>query len=115
MGSTIKIKRQDSFNINIEYLVDGVLADATGMTFYLTVRSAIPDTATQDDNNAVITKVIPGTATGIMPAPLSGDDTNIEPGKYVYEIQYKKVNGDLHSSQTVQFIIEADITRAGVS
>lgn len=115
MGTTINIKRQDTYNRNINYEVAGVLTDATGFTFYFTVRNAIPNTATQDDEEAIIAKVINGTASGIMPLELDGDDTNINPGKYVYEIQYKKPNGDLHSTITAQLIIEADITRAGAA
>ena len=115
MGSAIKLKRQDTFKRNINFEKKGELQDATGYTFYFTVRETFGTTAEQNDTNAVITKEIAGTSTGIIPLELTSSDTDIDPKEYIYEIQYKKPNGDLHSSQTAKFIVEADVTRSGAS
>jgi hypothetical protein len=115
MGNTIKIKRQDTYKRNIKFESKGELQDATGYTFYFTVRESIPATSVVNDNDAKISKEIAGNSTGIMALELGPSDTDIDPKEYVYEIQYKKPNGDLHSSETAKFVIEADITRSGAS
>ena len=54
MGSTIKIKRNDTraFTINIKN--KGEFVDTTGYTIYFTVREDIPATSVTDDSGAII-------------------------------------------------------------
>lgn len=111
--TTIKIKRGDSY-IKPLNIVDceGELIDASGWTIYFTVRSSIPPTSTDDDTDAVIAKTIAGSATGQHTLTLTSSDTDIDPEEYVFEVQIKKADNTISSSETGAFVIQADITRS---
>ena len=113
MGTAFNIKRGDSKPFTINHKVNGSLIDTTGYTYNFTVREVIPPTTEKTDTGAILSKSVIGNSSGIMSIDLSKTDTDIDPKTYLYDIQYEKPDGSIHSSATGKFIVEADITRTG--
>jgi hypothetical protein len=112
---TISIVRGTTRKIPITYKKG--LFPITGFTYWFTVRDEIPATSVSADTDAKIAKrQLPADLTdpenGKTTIELTPTDTNIDTGKYIYDIQYKTDTGEIYSSGIGQFIIEPDITRA---
>lgn len=111
--ATIRIKRNDTWAKTLNVLDnDGNLIDTTGWTIYFTVRSSIPATGISDDTDAIIAKEIAGNSTGIHTLELTSAETNIDPAEYVFDVQIKKSDDTIHSTETGTFVIQSDITRS---
>ncbi len=111
--ATIRIKRNDTWAKTLNVLDDqGDLVDCTGWTIYFTVRSAVPDTATSDDTTAILAKEITGNSTGVHTLELSSAETNIDAAEYLFDVQVKKSDDTIHSTETGTFVIQSDITRS---
>jgi len=110
----IRIKRNDTYirSVKTKSKSTGELIDATGWTIYFTVREEIPDTATEDDTGAIISKTMVGSSTGIHTLTLTDEDTDIDPKEYVFDMQIIKADNSIHSTETGKFVIQADITRS---
>ena len=107
----ITIKRGDTYNYNIIIKDgDGVAINTTGWTIWFTVRKNIVSNTIVSDSDALISKELSGTVTGIIPISLSYTETDLPVGSHYYDIQIKNLNG-IHSSSTGRFIVEADVTR----
>lgn len=107
----ITIKRGDTYNYNIVVKDSaGAAIDCTGWTIWFTVRSNFANTRIINDTDALISKELTGTASGIIALALSNIDTDISPGSHKYDIQIKNTTG-IHSSDYGTFIVESDITR----
>lgn len=96
----IKIVRRDDVTLEV---------DTTGLsgTLFITVKRE-QDLKTDDDNAAVIAKStsITGDTTNLV---LSSTDTDVAPGKYVYDLQI--VDGGASSSTEYdEFIVVQDVT-----
>lgn len=112
-SDTITINRGDTYSrtINIKDS-DGVAINATGWNIYFTVRKNVADKSSSSDTDALISATVSGAASGIQTLTVSSTDTNITPGKYIYDIQIKKGDGTISSSSSAIFTIAGDITRA---
>ena len=109
--SNITIKRGDTYNYNINIKDNiGTPIDATSWDIWFTVRKYVVANTIVSDTDALISKKLEGTITGIIPITLSSIDTDLPVGTHVYDIQIKNSNG-IHSSDTGNFIVVADITR----
>ena len=113
MADTITINRGDTYTRTLNLKdADGVAIDATGWTIYFTVRNTPASTSTTTDIDSLITVTIDGEATGIHTLTLTSTQTDINPGNFFYDTQIKKADGTINSSDSSDFIINGDITRA---
>ena len=109
--SDITIKRGDTYNYNINIKDSfGVSIDCTNWDVWFTVRKYIVANSVVSDTDALISKKLLGTNTGVIALNLSNIETDIPAGNHYYDIQVKNSTG-IHSSSTGRFIVEADITR----
>lgn len=84
--------------------------DLTDCTIVFVVKAD----ASADDSDAVIRKVIPSNeigepTSGLYTLVLTEDDTDVEPGNYVYEFGLKNADGDVGKSRTGAFQVEQDV------
>jgi hypothetical protein len=109
-----KVKRGDTGTFSIEVTDDDeAVVDLTGWTFWFTARKTPAPTATITDLDSLISKEITNASTsGIVVVPITPEDTDITPGTYFYDVQYKDSAGTVVSTDTYKFIIEEDITRS---
>jgi len=87
----MKFYRENTVNINLSF--PGV--DLTGATVYFTVKADYDDDGT--DSSALIKKDVTShidAANGQTVVVLTPSDTDVEPGKYVYDIKLKKSSGE---------------------
>lgn len=126
--ATRKVIRGDSDSFKITFLAKTGMCkhgkeqstpiNICGWDIRFTVRKDIPSTSTKTDKDAVICKVadIIDAKNGVAYFTITGDDTNIEPGEYWYDIQYIR-NIDCLGETKVKslpkgkYIILPDITR----
>ena len=91
--------------------------DITGATVYFTLRKCIPssDIITDNDSDVILKKDITvhtDPVNGKTELVLTDEDTNgLELGKYFYDIQLKKANGEIKTIIKGQLKIVWDITR----
>lgn len=112
VDNTITINRGDTYSKTFSFLdSDGNLFNATGWTAYFAVRRNKPNTSTSSDNDALISKTIPGTVSGETTFQLTSDNTNIDPGEYFYDFQINSPSSTVESTGPNSFVIVADITR----
>lgn len=114
LGKTIgPCIRGDTRSVNLTFLAsDGSTAlDLTGGTVYFTVNSSDNPS---DDTSVAFQK----TATSFTDAThgkhtftLTHSDTNIAPGTYWYDAQFKDAVGNYTSAYRGKFIVQSDITR----
>lgn len=114
LGKNIaNVIRGDTRQINLTFLEsDGSTpVNLTGGTVYFTVNSSSDPS---DDTGVAFQK----TATSFTDATegehtftLTHADTNITPGTYWYDAQFKDVSGNYLSSYRGKFIIQSDVTR----
>jgi hypothetical protein len=109
----ITINRGDTYSRTIN-LKDsaGSFIDATDWLLYFTVRKNITANSSNADADAVISKTISGSGTGIHTMVISSTQTNISPGNYFYDIQIKKSDNTIISSSASSFVVNGDVTRA---
>ncbi len=80
-------------------------------TVFFTVNAAENPS---DDTDAVISKNVTDhtdAAGGVSTISLSASDTNITPGDYYYDVQFKDSSGSVTSSAAGELTVVADITR----
>jgi NAD/NADP transhydrogenase alpha subunit len=96
----IKIVKRDDVTLEV---------DTTGLsgTLFITVKRE-QDLATDDDTLAIIatSTVIAGDTTNLV---LSSTDTDVAPGKYVYDLQIVD-GGNVSSTEYDDFIVLQDVT-----
>lgn len=112
MAQKITIIRGDSRNIDVTFTGgDGEPLDLTGGTVFFTVNA---DNAPVNDNDAAITKDITShtaPTAGESRIVLNAVDTDIAPGNYFYDVQFKDASGNITSQEQGKFLVNADITR----
>lgn len=114
IGPTIKnVIRGDTRRVNLQFLEsDGTTPiNLAGGTAYFTVNTS-SDPAS--DNTAAIQKTATSftdAANGEHTFTLTHSDTDITPGDYWYDAQFKDSVGGYLSSYRGKFIIQSDITR----
>lgn len=113
----IKFKRGDTYNrtfIHQTSLLVGI--DITGYTFYFTVKRLVDNV--KDDSSALIQKDITtftDPTNGKFTLSLTKDETDIPQGEYVYDFQYKKPDGSIHTiNENPLCIVEGDVTRRNI-
>lgn len=112
----LNIKRGDTKNYTLNIKdCQGNLIDCTGWTIYFVVRLTIPPTSEKNDTNSIISKVIAGQSTGIHSLTITSSDSDIDPKRYLAEIQYKKPDNSIYSSDIGNLNIKPDIVRSGSS
>lgn len=109
----IEIIRGDDKNITLTFKdSSGDPIDTTGYEIKFTVAKNIPASTVVDDDDAVITKTIAGTNTGIVTIAILSADTNaLEAIDYKADIQVKNALNKIHSTKIFIFRILPDITR----
>ena len=92
--------------------------DITGWEIRFTVRTSVPSTSVHNDKDAIIHKVadIIDAKNGVAYFTITGDDTDINPGEYWYDIQYVKPQNcmgvnEIKSLPRGKYIVLGDITR----
>ena len=112
-NDTITINRGDTYSRTIN-LKDssGDFINATGWTISFTVRKNVVSTSSSSDTDALIHETISGDASGIHTLNVTSTESNINPGKYLYDIQIKKSDNTISSSSVGSFVVNGDITRA---
>lgn len=108
--SDMQVIRRDDVAFEITFKdSDGVAIDITGATVFFTVKKRITD----PDSEAVISKTITSftdPTNGLATLQLSNTDTDITPGKYVFDIQLKTVDNKIASSSSANFFVNQDVT-----
>ena len=109
----IEVFRGDDKSLNLT-LKDaaGTAIDITGYTIFFTVKSST-DTAANDDG-ALISKTVTShtdAAAGESTISLTGSDTDISEGTYVYDIQTKDASGAIQTLVKANFIVKTDVTK----
>lgn len=115
LGTKIKdVIRGDTRTVNLTFVqADGTTPiDLTGGTVYFTVQS------TSDPADDVANLMFQKTATSFTDAThgkhtftLTHSDTNITPGIYWYDAEFKDTAGNYLSAYRGEFIVQSDITR----
>ncbi|MHA1690050.1 MAG: hypothetical protein ACTSU7_00300 [Candidatus Heimdallarchaeaceae archaeon] len=110
---TINIIRGNTVPFNIAFTdSDSVAIDITGYEVWFTVRKSVPKTSVKSDTDALISKKYTnGGADGIIAVEITPTESDIDPGNYVYDIQYKKTDDSIYSLSSAEFIVAGDITR----
>lgn len=109
MSNIFVINRGDTETITLVIKEEGIPLNITGFKCYLTVKKKLSD----PDSQAIITK-----DWTMHSNPLQGEtfikllpqDTTKLPGKYYYDVQLKKPDGDIQSIQYGICEIRADVT-----
>lgn len=116
LGKTIaNVIRGDTRTVNLTFLQsDGSTAiDLTGGTVYFTVQSSsdpADDTTElmfQKSENSSFTDATAGQHT----FTLTHSNTNIDPGTYWYDAEFKDAVGNYTSSYRGKFVVQSDVTR----
>jgi hypothetical protein len=114
LGKTIgPCIRGDTRTVNLTFLEsDGTTpVDLTGGTVYFTVNiSSDPADDTSIAFQKTATSFTDATA-GQHTFTLTHSDTNIDPGTYWYDSQFKDAVGNYLSSYRGKFIVQSDVTR----
>jgi hypothetical protein len=107
LKSKFTLIRGDTRTIN--FSLPGV--DLTGGTIFFTAK--ITQDTPDDASAAIAIEVTDFTdpTNGNTIIPLSAEDTDITPGVYFYDIQFKDVNGNITSIPAGKFTVVADVTR----
>lgn len=106
----LQIIRGDTQTIEFSLEENNIPIDLTGSTVFFTVKSNLDDT----DEQALISKEITvhtAPLLGETEIELTSEDTDIDPGKYYYDIQVKYANDTIASIKYRQLEILADVTR----
>lgn len=121
--ATRKVIRGDSDSFTITFLQksnncnDRQPIDITGWDIFFTVRNDVPATSVHDDENAIIHKMatIVDGPNGKAYFEITGEDTDINPGEYWYDIQYVRTlaSGEIKikSVPRSKYVVLGDITR----
>lgn len=106
---TLEIIRGDDSTFQATFTNnDGVAIDLTEGTVFFTVKEDLDD----PDSQAIISKEYTSSSaptTGIMNIVLDNTDTDVEVGRYYFDIQFKK-SGNIFSTERGRFIVNQDIT-----
>ncbi len=114
LGKTIDdVIRGDTRTANLTFLEsDGSTPiNLAGGTVYFTVNSSSDPS---DDTSVAFQKTatsFTSASTGQHTFTLTHSDTNIDPGTYFYDAQFKDSVGNYLSSYKGKFVVQADITR----
>lgn len=114
LGKTIaNVIRGDTRTVNLTFLEsDGSTPiNLSGGTVYFTVNSSSDPS---NDSSVAFQKIADNftdAAEGQHTFTLTHADTNIEPGNYWYDAQFKDAVGNYTSSYRGKFIVQSDITR----
>ena len=108
------IVRGDTTEIQVTYRNKNtkVGIDITGYTVFFTVKSIVDDDET--DGDAIIkveTTSLTNPTQGITVIELSSTNTDVAPGIYVADVQFKDPSGKIISSESFDCEITGDITR----
>lgn len=113
-SGNIIIKRGDTFRKNINFKDStGAPINITGWTIWFTIRKSIGATSETSDSgsNVVFQQIVTdGDSSGIV--SIIWDNTDIDAKPYYYDIQIKKMDNSIVSSDYGSFTITNDITRA---
>jgi len=113
----INIIRGNTTTFNILFKDNnGAVMNITDYTVWFTVRATVPATSVHTDVGAVIAvKQLPAALTdpliGKTTFTLTPTNTDIDPGIYVYDVQYSTDDDDRYSSAIGNFSVTPDITR----
>lgn len=108
--STISIIRGDDVSLEIELLENDLPFDLTDSSVFLTVKSDLSD----DDEDALIAKEVTehtDPENGETAIDLTGEDTDIDPGNYLYDIQIKDAEDKIMSTRHGVFTVISDVTK----
>lgn len=114
LGKTINnVIRGDTRTVNLLFKQsDGTTAvNLAGGTVYFTVNSSNDPS---DDTSTAFQKTatsFTSASTGAHTFTLTHSDTNIDPGTYWYDAQFKDSDGNYLSSYRGKFIVQSDVTR----
>lgn len=113
-GKTITdVIRGDTRTVNLTFLEadQSTPIDLTGGTVYFTVNTSSDPS---DDTSVAFQKTatsFTSATTGQHTFTLTHADTNITPGNYWYDAQFRDSVGSYLSSYRGRFIVQSDITR----
>lgn len=109
-SETLKLIRGDDKSYKIVISNSDGPIDITGYAFFFTVKKNLRD----GDEDALIAKdwtTHTDPTNGTTHAVLTNADTNVNPGTYYYDIQYKTPGGAVTSIKYGKINIYADVTR----
>jgi|Laugrespbdmm15sd_2_1035082.scaffolds.fasta_scaffold00194_1 hypothetical protein len=104
------VYRENTRNITLSF--DGV--DLTGATVYFTVKTEADESA--NDSTALIQKDVTvhlDDTAGLTRIELTPSDTDVAPGKYLYDIKLKKATGEQTTVDYGTFTVKPAITNRG--
>jgi hypothetical protein len=111
--ANLAIVRGDSISYNVNFTYDsGSAVNITNYIIFFTVKKSFQD----NDSSALISKTISNHINptgGETIISLNTTDTEISPGKYVYDIQYKNDSNNIKTPMGLigDFIVLPDVSR----
>lgn len=106
----VSIIKRDDVELQFTFVdADGNAVNLTGGVVYLTVKSRKTDT----DANAVISKEknsFSAPVTGVMTFDLTDAETDIDPGLYYFDVQFKDSSDKISSSVVGRMRVTQDVT-----
>ena len=118
MAKNLTITRTNTQTVNLTATdASGISAVGSGDVIYFTAKPAYDDDET--DSNAVITKTLDAddvldTDTGKVSFTLTASDTNVEAGKYVYDLVLKQSDEDRITLLSGKLTVKPAVTLRGV-
>jgi len=102
----IEIYRGDSKTIKVSVTNNGAVMDLTGYTAKLTVKASEKDA---DYLMQAEVANIESPTEGIIIFNLSPTDTNIAPGRHLYDVEIRKEPDTVHTVAIGEFIVKWDV------
>lgn len=110
MNTTLTVIRRDDSDFELTFTdVDGNIIDLTDGTVFFTAKKRKSDL----DDDAIIEKEIfdfDHPTTGICILSLTSSETDITPGNYWYDIQFKDKGDKISSTFAGKLVVKQDIT-----
>lgn len=103
--------RGDTNTIGLTITSNSIAYDITGSTIWFTLKKNKNDADSQASLQKEVTSHT-NPSGGITAITLSATDTNIQPGKYFYDIQMKTSGGEIYTLASGTVEVLEDVTRS---
>jgi hypothetical protein len=115
MAAVVPLKRGDTWEAEFYFRLDDSVADLTGCTARMQVRSSgdalVLSAQTSPTDPALVgTLVVDGTAGLVTLTVPKGLTSALVPGKYYADVELTYADGSVRSSETFQVKVTKDIT-----
>lgn len=108
----VQVRRATTVPLSIRIKKNQVPEHLTDYVLWFTVRKEIPATSVKSDIDALITKknAVSGDIE-VWSFKLTAVETNLDPGRYVYDVRVRTPEGDTVAAKAGIFEITGDVGR----